>query len=97
MTYNITIDNKESYTIQYYQDSLNGKLLGSLKVEGKIDDEIDLSKIDVNKYKPENYDNGVIDTSKSATKIVKGDNDIVYVVYTKKQSSSSQDDQTTQN
>lgn len=97
MTYNITIDNKESYTIQYYQDSLNGKLLGSLKVEGKIDDEIDLSKIDVNKYKPENYDNGVVDTSKSATKIVKGDNDIVYVVYTKKQSSSSQDDQTTQN
>ena len=68
MTYNITIDNKESYTIQYYQDSLNGKLLGSLKVEGKIDDEIDLNKIDVNKYKPENYDNGVVDTSKFLNK-----------------------------
>lgn len=86
-THNIAINNAESYTIQYYQDSLNGILLGSVKVDGSIDDKIDFNKIDLNKYKPENYSDGVIDKEKSAFKIVKGDKDIVYVIYKKAETS----------
>lgn len=77
------IQEEYDYTVNYYQDSLEGTKLGSVSSSGVIDEEITTSDIEINKFKPETgYQNGVIVTNMPYT-IVDGEN-IINVVYSKK-------------
>lgn len=72
------------FTVKYYKDSLTeGNFLGEYKQGGNIDEAINYGLIDVNKFQPSSYGNGVIQTVVSAILVTKDDSDIVYVLYTR--------------
>lgn len=73
-----------AYTVKYYKDALQeGNYLGEYSLEGNAGDSIDYSSIDVNKFQPNSYKNGEIQTVVSATVVTKDDTDVVYVLYTR--------------
>lgn len=73
-----------AYTVKYYKDALQeGNYLGEYSLEGNAGDSIDYSSIDVNKFQPDSYKNGEIQTVVSATIVTEDDTDVVYVLYTR--------------
>ena len=75
--------NDLSYTVNYYKDSTIGELLGSVEVEAQtFKSTVTISDIEVNKYKPTGYKDGVVVTTLPYTIEVEGN--IINVVYTKK-------------
>lgn len=70
------------YKVNYYKDSVNGTLLGTSEDEAVKNAKINASDIDINKYKPTGYGNGTIDTDMPYT--ITGENDVINVVYKKK-------------
>ncbi len=89
ISYAVKIDNTDSFLVKYYKDSIDGELLGTAKFDGNLNEKINLSSTDLNKFKPQNYNDGTIDQKYSASIITKGDYDVVYVVYLPKQTSSN--------
>jgi hypothetical protein len=72
-----------AFTVQYYKDDLvEGNFLGQYEVAAADGTNIDYSVIDVNKFQPENYGNGDIQTVVSAKVVTEDDSDVVYVLYT---------------
>lgn len=73
-----------AYTVKYYKDALQeGNYLGEYSLEGNDGDSIDYSSIDINKFQPDSYKNGEIQTVVSATVVTEDDTDVVYVLYTR--------------
>lgn len=73
-----------AYTVKYYKDALQeGNYLGEYSLEGNAGDSIDYSSIDINKFQPDSYKNGEIQTVVSATVVTEDDTDVVYVLYTR--------------
>ena len=74
-----------SVTVNYYQDSLSGTKLGTaaLLTNVKVGTAIDQSDINLNAYKPANYNNGVIVSTVPASVPVGGTE--INIVYTVKQ------------
>lgn len=73
-----------AYTVKYYKDALQeGNYLGEYSLEGNAGTSIDYSSIDVNKFQPNSYKNGEIQTVVSATVVTEDDTDVVYVLYTR--------------
>lgn len=70
------------YRVNYYKDSVNGTLLGTSEDEAVKNAKINASDIDINKYKPTGYGNGIIVTDMPYT--ITGENDVINVVYKKR-------------
>lgn len=70
------------YKVNYYKDSVNGTLLGTSEDEAVKNAKINASDIDINKYKPTGYGNGIIVTDMPYT--ITGENDVINVVYKKR-------------
>lgn len=70
------------YRVNYYKDSINGTLLGTINGEEPKNTEINSTDIDINKYKPTGYGNGIIETDMPYT--ITGENDVINVVYKKR-------------
>ena len=70
------------YRVNYYKDSINGTLLGTINGEEPKNTKINSIDIDINKYKPTGYGNGTIDTDMPYT--ITGENDVINVVYKKR-------------
>ena len=70
------------YKVNYYKDSVNGTLLGTSEDEAVKNAKINVSDIDINKYKPTGYGNGTIETDMPYT--ITGENDVINVVYKKR-------------
>lgn len=70
------------YRVNYYKDSINGTLLGTSEDEAVKNAKINASDIDINKYKPTGYGNGIIVTDMPYT--ITGENDVINVVYKKR-------------
>ncbi|CCZ59525.1 putative uncharacterized protein [Clostridium sp. CAG:710] len=70
------------YKVNYYKDSVNGTLLGTSEDEAVKNAKINASDIDINKYKPTGYGNGIIETDMPYT--MTGENDVINVVYKKR-------------
>lgn len=70
------------YRVNYYKDSVNGTLLGTSEDEAVKNAKINASDIDINKYKPTGYGNGIIETDMPYT--ITGENDVINVVYKKR-------------
>lgn len=70
------------YRVNYYKDSINGTLLGTINGEEPKNTKINSTDIDINKYKPTGYGNGIIDTDMPYT--ITGENDVINVVYKKR-------------
>ena len=70
------------YKVNYYKDSVNGTLLGTSEDEAVKNAKINASDIDINKYKPTGYGNGIIETDMPYT--ITGENDVINVVYKKR-------------
>lgn len=70
------------YRVNYYKDSINGTLLGTINGEEPKNTKINSTDIDINKYKPTGYGNGIIETDMPYT--ITGENDVVNVVYKKR-------------
>lgn len=70
------------YRVNYYKDSINGTLLGTSEDEAVKNAKINVSDIDINKYKPTGYGNGIIVTDMPYT--ITGENDVINVVYKKR-------------
>lgn len=70
------------YRVNYYKDSINGTLLGTINGEEPKNTKINSTDIDINKYKPTGYGNGTIDTDMPYT--ITGENDVINVVYKKR-------------
>ena len=69
-----------SYTVNYYQDSLDGKLLGNSTIDGKtFEEQVTADEIDVNAFRPNGYKDGIIATDMPYT-IIDGEN-VINVVY----------------
>ena len=80
----VPTEGNAAYTVKYYKDALQeGNYLGEYSLEGNAGDSIDYSSIDVNKFQPDSYKNGEIQTVVSATVVTEDDTDVVYVLYTK--------------
>ena len=83
VTFYYTKRNDLTYTVNYYKDSAEGELLGSVEVEDQtFKSTVTLSDIEVNKYRPTGYKEGVVVTSLPYTIEVEGN--VINVVYTKK-------------
>ena len=75
-------ETKDSYYVRYYKDSIDERnILGEYEVEAKLDTEIPWEKIDKNLKRPDKYKAGVLQEEISANIVVKGDSDIVYILY----------------
>jgi len=73
---------KDKYKIKYYKDNIvTGEFLGEEEYEADLGSKIDWEKIDKNLYKPEGYKDGELQEEESATIVIKGDGDVVYIVY----------------
>ena len=70
------------YKVNYYKDSINGTLLGTINGEEPKNTKINSTDIDINKYKPTGYGNGIIETDMPYT--ITGENDVINVVYKKR-------------
>lgn len=70
------------YRVNYYKDSINGTLLGTSEDEAVKNAKINSTDIDINKYKPTGYGNGIIETDMPYT--MTGENDVINVVYKKR-------------
>ena len=70
------------YKVNYYKDSVNGTLLGTSEDEAVKNAKINVSDIDINKYKPTGYGNGTIETDMPYT--MTGEDDVINVVYKKR-------------
>lgn len=70
------------YKVNYYKDSVNGTLLGTSEDEEPKNAKINSTDIDINKYKPTGYGNGIIETDMPYT--MTGENDVINVVYKKR-------------
>lgn len=70
------------YRVNYYKDSINGTLLGTINGEEPKNTKINSTDIDINKYKPTGYGNGIIETYMPYT--ITGENDVINVVYKKR-------------
>lgn len=70
------------YRVNYYKDSVNGTLLGTINGEEPKNTKINSTDIDINKYKPTGYGNGIIETDMPYT--ITGENDVINVVYKKR-------------
>lgn len=70
------------YKVNYYKDSVNGTLLGTSEDEAVKNAKINSTDIDINKYKPTGYGNGIIETDMPYT--MTGENDVINVVYKKR-------------
>ena len=70
------------YRVNYYKDSINGTLLGTINGEEPKNTKINSTDIDINKYKPTGYGNGIIVTDMPYT--ITGENDVINVVYKKR-------------
>ena len=70
------------YRVNYYKDSINGTLLGTINGEEPKNTKINSTDIDINKYKPIGYGNGIIETDMPYT--ITGENDVINVVYKKR-------------
>lgn len=70
------------YIVNYYKDSINGTLLGTINGEEPKNTKINSTDIDINKYKPTGYGNGIIETDMPYT--ITGENDVINVVYKKR-------------
>lgn len=70
------------YRVNYYKDSINGTLLGTINGEEPKNTKINSTDIDINKYKPTGYGNGIIETDMPYT--MTGENDVINVVYKKR-------------
>lgn len=70
------------YKVNYYKDSVNGTLLGTINGEEPKNTKINSTDIDINKYKPTGYGNGIIETDMPYT--MTGENDVINVVYKKR-------------
>ena len=70
------------YRVNYYKDSINGTLLGTINGEEPKNAKINSTDIDINKYKPTGYGNGIIETNMPYT--ITGENDVINVVYKKR-------------
>lgn len=70
------------YRVNYYKDSINGTLLGTINGEEPKNTKINSTDIDINKYKPTGYGNGIIETDIPYT--ITGENDVINVVYKKR-------------
>lgn len=70
------------YKVNYYKDSVNGTLLGTSNGEEPKNTKINSTDIDINKYKPTGYGNGIIETDMPYT--ITGENDVINVVYKKR-------------
>lgn len=70
------------YRVNYYKDSINGTLLGTSNGEEPKNTKINSTDIDINKYKPTGYGNGIIETDMPYT--ITGENDVINVVYKKR-------------
>ena len=70
------------YRVNYYKDSINGTLLGTINDEEPKNTKINSTDIDINKYKPTGYGNGIIETDMPYT--ITGENDVINVVYKKR-------------
>lgn len=70
------------YRVNYYKDSINGTLLGTINGEEPKNTKINSTDIDINKYKPTGYGNGTIETDMPYT--ITGENDVINVVYKKR-------------
>lgn len=70
------------YRVNYYKDSINGTLLGTINGEEPKNAKINSTDIDINKYKPTGYGNGIIETDMPYT--ITGENDVINVVYKKR-------------
>lgn len=70
------------YKVNYYKDSVNGTLLGTSNGEEPKNTKINSTDIDINKYKPTGYANGIIETDMPYT--ITGENDVINVVYKKR-------------
>lgn len=70
------------YRVNYYKDSINGTLLGTINGEEPKNTKINSTDIDINKYKPTGYGNGIIETDMPYT--ITGENDVINVVYKKR-------------
>ena len=72
------------FVVRYYKDSLTpNNFLGENKVNGNIGENINYATINCNQMQPSDYGNGEIQTVVSATIVMEGDIDVVYVLYTK--------------
>ena len=79
-------ENKKPFITKYYKDSISEEnKLGEKEVEGEIGDRIDWDKINKDLFKPEGYEEGEIDEEISATIIEENGENIVYIVYKKKE------------
>ena len=70
------------YRVNYYKDSINGTLLGTINGEEPKNTKINSTDIDINKYKPTGYGNGIIETDMPYT--ITGENDVINVVCKKR-------------
>lgn len=70
------------YRVNYYKDSINGTLLGTINGKEPKNTKINSTDIDINKYKPTGYGNGIIETDMPYT--ITGENDVINVVYKKR-------------
>ena len=70
------------YKVNYYKDSVNGTLLGTINGEEPKNTKINSTDIYINKYKPTGYGNGIIETDMPYT--ITGENDVINVVYKKR-------------
>ena len=70
------------YRVNYYKDNINGTLLGTINGEEPKNTKINSIDIDINKYKPTGYGNGIIETDMPYT--ITGENDVINVVYKKR-------------
>lgn len=70
------------YRVNYYKDSINGTLLGTINGEEPKNTKINSTDIDINKYKPTGYGNGIIETDMPYT--ITGENDVINIVYKKR-------------
>lgn len=70
------------YRVNYYKDSINGTLLATINGEEPKNTKINSTDIDINKYKPTGYGNGIIETDMPYT--ITGENDVINVVYKKR-------------
>lgn len=70
------------YKVNYYKDSVNGTLLGTSEDEAIKNAKINVSDIDINKYKPTGYGKGTIETDMPYE--IKEEDNIIKVCYIKR-------------
>lgn len=70
------------YRVNYYKDSINGTLLGTINGEEPKNTKINSTDIDINKYKPTGYGNGIIETNMPYE--IKEEDNVIRVCYFKR-------------